>query len=207
MNAFSLLALIAGYIVCGLVGLLGLLVLWKILAGAIDLSRLISEPNGDASISRFQFLVFTFVIALSLFLVIVGKTPPELPGVIPGGILALLGISGSSYLVSKGIQFSDPEGIQDRAREVIISPMNPLVKFGATQQFRAEVPRQPSAKIKWELVAGDGKLVPSPTDSTAIYTAPASAPAGVAPGKTYATVRASIDGEPDNYDLAVITLC
>src|SRR5262249_49131478 len=154
---------------------------------------------------RFQFMIFTFVIALSLFLVIVGKSPPQFPNIIPGGILALLGISGSSFLVSKGIQFSDPAGVQDRGREVIISPMNPLVRYGARQQLIAEVPRQPGAKIKWELIAGDDKLEPSaPGSSTAVYTAPAGPPAGAAAGKAYATVRASIDGDPESYDLAVI---
>ena len=86
-------------------------IFFLIWTGKIDISRLISEPNGDASMSRFQFLVFTFVIGLSLLLVIVGKSgPPAFPHEIPGGILALLGISGGSYVVSKGIQFSSPEG-------------------------------------------------------------------------------------------------
>ncbi len=210
MNAFFWLALISGYVLCAIVGLLGLIVLWKILDGTINISRLISEPNGDASMSRFQFLVFTFVIAMSLFLVIVGKSPPKLPGVIPGGILALLGISGSSYLVSKGIQFSDPAGVQDRGREVIISPMNPQVRYGSTQQFTAEVPRKPEATIIWELIAGPGALT-SKTGSSTTYNAPAApaaaAAGGAPPAKEFATLRASIDGDPESYDLAVITLC
>lgn len=107
--------LICGYLICGLVGLIGAAVLWLIFDGTIDLSRLISEPNGDASMARFQFLVFTFVISLSLFLVIVGaKNGPAFPASIPGGILTLLGISGSSYAVGKAIQFSDPAGVADR---------------------------------------------------------------------------------------------
>jgi uncharacterized BrkB/YihY/UPF0761 family membrane protein len=76
----------------------------------VDLDRLISEPNGDASLSRFQFLVFTFVIAMSLFLIIVStKSFPT----IPGAILALLGISGGSYVVSKGIQTSRDLGAKN----------------------------------------------------------------------------------------------
>src|SRR5215813_9712480 len=112
----QILALVAGLLVDLWIGGMGVLVLLLIAAGKIDLSRLISEPNGDASMSRFQLLIFTFVIALSLFLVIVGdgSEAPHFPAVIPGGILALLGISGSSYLVSKGIQFSSPEGVTDR---------------------------------------------------------------------------------------------
>jgi hypothetical protein len=51
--------------------------------------------------SRFQLLIFTFVIALSLFLVVTtkGEFPP-----IPTEVLMLLGISATTYGVSKGIQ-------------------------------------------------------------------------------------------------------
>src|ERR1700751_3977764 len=101
------LMLVTGYLICGLIGLIGIAILWQIFNGRIDLTRLISEPNGDASMSRFQFLVFTFVISLSLFLVIVagknGDGKPAFPESIPGGILTLLGISGSSYAVGKAI--------------------------------------------------------------------------------------------------------
>src|SRR5207253_10702956 len=102
------------WVALGFMALLGVAILWFIFTGKIDLSRLISEPNGDASMSRFQLLIFTFVIALSLFLVIVAKSTPAFPPEIPGSILALLGISASSYVVSKGIQFSSPEGVEDR---------------------------------------------------------------------------------------------
>ena len=57
------LTLAAGWIVVVFVGLLELLVLWKIHTNKIDLTYLISEENGQASLSRFQFLIFTFVIA------------------------------------------------------------------------------------------------------------------------------------------------
>jgi hypothetical protein len=53
--------------------------------------------------SRFQLLVFTFVIALSFFLTVVCEC--KLPDV-PANVLALLGISASTYGVSKGIQAS-----------------------------------------------------------------------------------------------------
>jgi hypothetical protein len=108
------LTIFSGYILAVLIGLLGLVVIWRIFEGKIDLSELISETNGGASMSRFQFLVFTFVIAFSLFLVIIGnKDGIQFPKSIPTEILTLLGISGSSYLVSKGIQFSDPAGVSD----------------------------------------------------------------------------------------------
>ena len=79
-------------------------------SGRINLARLISEPNGDASMSRFQLLVFTLVVAFALFIIIVSGDKPSFPEVIPPSVLTLLGISASSYLVSKGIQFSSSEG-------------------------------------------------------------------------------------------------
>src|SRR5437899_5391814 len=118
---FYVLGVVCGYIICIFVGLFAIAVLWRIADGTIDLARLISEPNGDASMSRFQFMVFTFVIALSLFLVTVSVKPAAFPN-IPGTVLSLLGISGSSYLISKGIQFSDPAGVADRSTDIVISP-------------------------------------------------------------------------------------
>ena len=106
-------ALAVGLIISFLMGFLGLVIAYLILKGKIDLSKLISEPNGDASLSRFQFLLFTFVIAMSLFLIVISKDPPKFPE-IPIEILALLGISGGSYIVSKGIQTSRDIGLKTR---------------------------------------------------------------------------------------------
>ena len=93
-----------GWLIAILVGLLGIAVVFLIFVGRIDLKCLLAdEPNGCASLSRFQFLIFTFVIAMSLYLIIVSKM--DFP-VIPGSVLALLGISGGSYVTSKGIQAS-----------------------------------------------------------------------------------------------------
>ncbi len=98
--------LVAGWMIVVFVGLLGLVVLWKIVTNEIDLTFLISEENGQASLSRFQFLIFTFVIALSFFLITVHGEVVKFPDV-PQGVWALLGISGGSYVISKGIQKSD----------------------------------------------------------------------------------------------------
>ncbi len=198
------LTLVAGYILCGLVGILGILVLWNIFIGKIDLSRLISEPNGDASLSRFQFLVFTFVIALSLFVVIAGGSAssngkPAFPN-IPGTVLSLLGISGSSYLISKGIQFSDPNGVVDRSTDIVITPATALVRFGQTQQFKAEVPRKPGSTVKWKVMAGRGTI-----SDSGLYTAPPPPAEGTAPPE-HATIQVTSDEFPDASDLAVITL-
>ena len=102
--ALNKLTIAAGFTLLALVFLYGLAVLIYIANGSIDLSDLLSERNDSkASMSRFQLLIFTLVIALSLFLVVVSqmKFPP-----IPPEILTLLGISASTYAVSKGIQVS-----------------------------------------------------------------------------------------------------
>ncbi len=105
LTYFAILTLVIGYLTTSLIGLFGFVILWRILSGKIDIRGLISEPNGSASLSRFQFLIFTFVISLSLLLVILGaKGGPQFPDTIPAGIYALLGISAASYVVSKGIQ-------------------------------------------------------------------------------------------------------
>ena len=101
----TVLGLVIGWILTAFIGLLAVMILVKIWRGDIDLNYLISDENGWASLSRFQFLIFTFVVAISLFYLIVSSTPPVYPA-IPKEILALLGISGGSYVVSKGIQTS-----------------------------------------------------------------------------------------------------
>lgn len=83
--------------------LFGFMILAAIASGKIDISQLLSEGNGAASMSRFQLLIFTFVIGISFFLVVVSES--KLPDV-PANVLALLGISASTYGVSKGIQAS-----------------------------------------------------------------------------------------------------
>lgn len=106
MKAMEALTLAMGWIVALFVAIAGVIILFQMATGRINLQKLISEENGDASMSRFQLLIFTFVIAMSLFLVIVSNSPIAFPAKIPGEILALLGISGGSYLVAKGIQSS-----------------------------------------------------------------------------------------------------
>jgi hypothetical protein len=200
------LSVVCGYLICGLIGLIGIAVLWLIYDGTIDLSRLISEPNGDASMSRFQFLIFTFVISLSLFLVMVsgkdsnGKLSfPE----IPGGILTLLGISGSSYAVGKAIQFSDPAGVEDRPVTVTITPTTAAVKYGQKQQFTATVARKPDAKVKWEITAGPpGPNAATIDPDTGLFIAPLRPSDPPAP---HATVKATLVDYPDVSDVAVVT--
>lgn len=90
-----------------IVGLFMVTILVLIWLNRIDLQYLISEEDGSASLSRFQLLIFTFVIAISYFLLVIatvnagtGLTLPD----VPSGTLTLLGISGGSYVLSKTIQ-------------------------------------------------------------------------------------------------------
>jgi hypothetical protein len=83
--------------------LFGFLILAGIASGKIDISQLLTEKGSSgASMSRFQLLIFTFVISLSLFLIVVTKQ--DFPKEIPNQVLTLLGISATTYGVGKGIQ-------------------------------------------------------------------------------------------------------
>jgi hypothetical protein len=96
----------AGYTALLLVFLYGVVVLYEMINGDVDVALLIGESNGGASMSRFQLLIFTFVIALGIiFLLAKDGEFPDLNA----NILALVGISASTYAVSKGIQASNPE--------------------------------------------------------------------------------------------------
>ena len=104
------LTIATGFTLLALIFLLGFAVIVAIANGSINISSLLCEPGTDAagskgaSMSRFQLLVFTLVIALSLFLVTVADM--KFPDTIPAGILTLLGISSTTFAVSKGIQAS-----------------------------------------------------------------------------------------------------
>jgi len=122
-----------GFVVISLI-LLGFaaLVLWKIFDDPNSLKGLLSEPPGPddgpgetkASLSRFQFLIFTFVIAgLYLLLCIEAGTLIE----IPGNVLALLGISGGTYVVSKTVGSSErKQKVQVEAEALAGRPAAPL---------------------------------------------------------------------------------
>ena len=106
---FQFLALVMGWTTTVLIGAFALMIIYKMIKGDINLQYLIAGADGDASLSRFQFLIFTFVIALGLFLIILSGDPhPKFPDTIPGGILALLGISGGSYVTSKAVDANAP---------------------------------------------------------------------------------------------------
>ena len=79
-----------------------LLLAYCTLRTGFDVTGLIREPDqgGKASISRFQLCLFSYVIA-GLYLVLSLEAGQFVE--IPDGVLALLGISGGSFVVSKGI--------------------------------------------------------------------------------------------------------
>ena len=160
---------LAAWVALGFLGLVGVAILYYVFTGKIDLSGLISEPSGDASMSRFQLLVFTFVIAASLFLIIASATPPAFPPNIPNGILVLLGISSSSYLVSKSIQQSSPEGLSGRGPQVTIKTNSQQTTFGgAPVQCQADVVGLNDKTVTWAIdPIGFGAI-----DNTGKYTPP-----------------------------------
>ena len=98
------------------------MILAAIASGEIDISRILEEKSaegatGAASMSRFQLLIFTFVIAgLYLLLSIEAGTFVD----IPNNVLGLLGISGGSFLVSKGMS-----GSQKKKPDVEITEEDP----------------------------------------------------------------------------------
>ena len=92
-----LVALVAVVFVAALAGL----VLWAILNSRIDLSQLLSEEGGKASMARFQFLIVSLVVSLSFLVITLEKG--AFPSV-SAPVLWLLGISAASYVIAKGIQ-------------------------------------------------------------------------------------------------------
>ncbi len=109
-TALERLTIVVAYVIVILVFFFGLMVLIAMATNKIDISGLLCEPiENKASMSRFQLLIFTFVIAFSLVLIILSSNPLKFPD-IPSGVLLLLGISASTYAVSKGINASSPGG-------------------------------------------------------------------------------------------------
>ncbi len=148
MTAMDYLKVATGYALLIFMSSLAVLILWRIVDGEIDLGSLVTDPTtGDASMSRLQLLIFTFVIALSLFLVVVGQDIPKFPD-LPGSILSLLGISASSYLVSKGI--SNASDVTPHTT-ITISPVNPQVSPGGSVQLAAAISGKPNRSAIWSI--------------------------------------------------------
>jgi uncharacterized Tic20 family protein len=103
IQAAEFLVLLMGWILAIFLGLLGLVIIWKVWKKDIDLSLLICDPDGKPSLARFQNLIFTIVIAMSFFLIVIEtKKFPD----IPNGVWVLLGISAGTFLGTKSIETS-----------------------------------------------------------------------------------------------------
>jgi len=116
------LALVAGWMLVVFIGVLGLKVAYLVVFGRIDLKLLISEKTGVASMSRFQFLIFTFVVAMCVLVLTLESG--EFPR-LDANILGLLGISGGSYVVSKGIQKGTGNSTEARLRRAVRDEESP----------------------------------------------------------------------------------
>jgi hypothetical protein len=110
--AWTELSFIAACALLAIVMGTALVVLWLIAMKKIDLSLLLTDGDSTkASLSRFQFLLFTFVV-VGLFLLLSIESGTFVN--IPDGVLALMGISAGSYAVSKGITASSVKNAADK---------------------------------------------------------------------------------------------
>lgn len=129
-------------------------ILTKMFTNEIDLRYLVSEESGQASLSRFQFLFFTFVIGGGYFVVVLASLQslaPMLPD-IPSNVLGLIGISGGSYVLAKGIQKNSEAGAGASVTKIAIT------KPGAGYAV---------ATTKVEITEGGGKgAIATPTFGT-----------------------------------------
>lgn len=83
----------------------------------------------------------------------------------------LLGISASSYLVSKGIQQTTPEGRGDRGPDVKIAADKNSTTFGGDPiQFQAEVFGLEDKTVSWTILSPPGF---GTIDANGLYTPPA----------------------------------
>jgi hypothetical protein len=121
----NIMLMLSGFVFLLIMGALCVMLLIKTWTNQIDLSSLLDEANGDASMSRFQLLVFSLVVAVGVFLFILKNlTLPD----IPQSILTLLGISASTYAAGKRISFSRPEGVIKPSKN---GPAQPVGNAGA----------------------------------------------------------------------------
>lgn len=95
------------YVIASFLAILQGIFIWQVVdsKSKMKLCYLIADDGYDASMSRFQFLLFTFVIAVGfVYLTFKGEGFPE----INEGVLILLGISGASYALGKGLDRQSP---------------------------------------------------------------------------------------------------
>src|SRR5262245_42446134 len=105
------LALFGGWVVVIGIGLIFLAVILRIYGRKMNIDSMLQEDDRKASFSRFQFMIFTFVISMCVLVLTLesGHFPT-----IETNVLGLLGISGGSYVISKGIS----EANKDKGKDV-----------------------------------------------------------------------------------------
>jgi hypothetical protein len=179
---------ICAFIGCGFLGVLALIILWKVFKGEINLNSLVSEANGEASMSRFQLLIFTFVVAIGILELIDKMNPAGFPP-IPDGVLTLLGISASTYAVGKGISYSQPQ---------LMKPTPPdsgdaqQAAQDATSQANVALAAADQATAAASAIAGHVETIKNSTDD-AKNAAKAAQDASVAAASHVETIKASAD--------------
>lgn len=192
-----ILELASGWSILAFVDACAVIIVVRMATGKINLSRLISEPTGDASMSRFQLLIFTYVISLSLFMISLQHDPPGFPD-ITGGLLSLLGISASTYAVSKGIQYSTDSGIAEKAPVVEVTPRQVTIKSGGTATVKAQVTHGVNQSVNWTTDSNGGTLTPK--DQAATFIAPA------VNTETQVRITAASAQNPSVSDVAIVTI-
>ena len=94
-------AAVCGFILCLFIGLLALTILYLIWTNKINLQHLLSEADGSASMSRFQLLIFTFVIAISFFEIVEsGMKLPDIPTTISSMMSRAISCRGLSEVTT-----------------------------------------------------------------------------------------------------------
>jgi hypothetical protein len=168
-TAIQRLTIVVGYVIVILIFFFGLMVLMAMATNKIDLSGLLCEPTENkASMSRFQLLIFTFVIALSLVLIILSGSTPVFPE-IPSGVLLLLGISASTYAVSKGINASTSSGAgngQDSTAEQTLSSVQDPVTGRTTTTLHNHATGQSTTTVHQPDTGQTTTTVNNPTTVT-----------------------------------------
>lgn len=128
------LAIIVGC--AGILALFALLIAYCIFVQKIDIKLLLSETNGKASLSRFQALIFTFVLGACLLSIVVETG--DLPQRIPWEIVAILGGSLGTYLMSKGIQRRHGISVSGRGSDGTMADPRALLWFGTGPVFQVD---------------------------------------------------------------------
>lgn len=99
--AMEILIQATGWVAIVFLAFVGAIIIYRMWDGTIRIEKIISEEDGKASLSRLQFLIFTFVIGGGLVHIVVKSQ--QFPK-IGSDVFMLLGISALSYVGAKVAQ-------------------------------------------------------------------------------------------------------